>query len=953
MWDKSVSRRNFIKAASMAGAAAFLPLSWPLEAEAEVEAGISRIMQFSSNAKSSFGDWSVKVNLSHGYLQPGGLIKIDAKLMLSNRLLSGISSSEAGFKINDYILLLTAERCFDPNGWMRLPGDERMSTLKTPTGIAIEGGNSGAISKHTASRHHNPVDELLSIPQDQAQSDEKGCKVKFSTQVTIPRDIPPGIYRLRFDFGVVANKRRWSLNKEGFADRQREAAELSSCYSMPMLCSNNGIDGKFVDATAISPKMYWVLLGHYNSNGYQGVVADENKEYFALSSRNIIPDEVILPMYNGNGTPASYSLEPVFPADTIDKQRNIPLNYASGELSVQIIDPSGQTTNLGTAPFTGQKGEWPTTANPKFTAWKPPGYGKYTVIAKGWIADQWGNRYHGGGTYHFWIAKRMTMGTATFQGMAYPVGTRYGKDIGFSPAVPAEVSAEVKFYSYSDSSKVKELVYSGKATAGGTFGMAQGMKPFLLDTPGEYHAHIFATYKDSEGHLWVCSMRHAGVVYPEDTPLIAHGKKLKIDDQFVDRGESHKEGYIEANDNFRHLEHINYPYNSGDVLLIASEGQGANKIEPVLTYEINGASVPYDKRLNSIGLTNIQMVTSNGLSPHLYPEYITDLAYYYAAAPRPGFSSRFIVGEDGVRGPYWPTSGSNFGGQIGASNNGDSEGDIYRLIGGVVLRRKGQQPLYAGYMASAFILPRGTNNNRIIAPGAEDLTGADGMQARFFLVPVRPGMVYDQGATFVPVLQIDPIVPAHIRFALKYPDGTEKIAEGGGDKFGYFIGGEKWLLDQPGVYSYAIQSDWQGFAGRVPGLTPGVGYIFVLEKNRHNDKGIKLTLKNQQSFSVVDGLLIEGTTTADVVYYTAITPGAVIEQGTLAVMNGRFFYRFDPAVANRKIPVYDIENRRTGHKDIGRIIHFTLFAAEKSADGTISHSYARVIMRGNTAIYAS
>lgn len=947
MWDKNVSRRKFIKVASMLGAAAFLPVSWPSGAKAEEP---SRAMQFSHDAKCSFGEWSAKVNVAQGYLQPGGSVKVDVELVLPAQLLSSMAAAD--LKINDYILLVTSERCFDANGWMRLPGDERMSTLKTPTGIAIEGGNSGAISKHTGSRHRNPVDELLRVPVSAAQKDEKGSRIRFSTQVAIPQDIPPGIYRLRFDFGVTANKRRWSLNKEGFADRQREAGEASSLYTMPMLCSNNGINGKFVDARAIAPKMYWVLLGRYNSNGYQGVVAAEDQDHFTLSSRNIIPDEVILPMYGGNGTLLSYSLEPVLPADTIDKQRNIPLNYAAGELSVQIIDPAGQKSDLGTAPFTGLKGEWPTTGNPKFTAWKPAGYGKYTVVAKGWIADQWGNRYHGGGTYHFWIAKRMTMGTATFQGMSYPVGTRYGKDIGFSPAVPADVAVKADLYPYSDSSQVKTLAYSGKASAGGTFGPAQGMKPFTLDAPGEYHAHILATYTDGDGHLWVCSMRHAGVVYPEDTPLIVHGKKIKIGDQFADRGDTHKEGYVEANDNFRHLEHINYPYNAGDVLLIASEGQGANKIEPVLTYEINGADVPDDKKLNPIGNTNVQMMTSNGLSPHLYPEYITDQAYYYAAAPRPGFSSRFIVGEDGVRGPYWPTSGSNFGGQIGASNNGDAQGDIYRLIGGVVLRRKGQQPLYAGYMASAFILPGGTNNNRVIAPGAEDLTGADGRQARFFLVPVRPGMVYEQGAMFVPVLQIDPLLPANIRFSLKYPDGSEKVATGVGDKFGYFIGGEKWPLEQPGVYSYTVQADWQGAAGRVPGLTPAAGYIFVLDKNRPNNKGIKLTLQNQQSFSVVDGLLIEGTTTADTVYYAAITPGAVIEQGTLPVVNGRFFYRFEPAAVNRKIPIYDIESHRTGHKDIGRVVHFTLFAAEKTANGSLSHSYARVIIRGNTAIYA-
>jgi len=350
---------------------------------------------------------------------------------------------------------------------------------------------------------------------------------------------------------------------------------------------------------------------------------------------------------------------------------------------------------------------------------------------------------------------------------------------------------DVSLYPDSATNKVKTLTYGGKATSGGVFGPAQGMKPFVLEAPGEYHARIFAAYTDKEGHLWVCSMRHAGVVYPEDTALLAHGKKLKVGDQFLDRGETHKEGYIEPNDNFRHLEHINYPYNSGDVLLIASEGQGANKIEPVLTYEIKGANAPYDAKLNPIGNTNVRIETANGLSPHLYPEYITNVAYYYASAPRPGFPSRFIVGEDGVRAPYWPTSSSNFGGQFGASNNGDSPGDIYRLVGGVVVRRHGSKPQYAGYMASAFILPKGSGDNRVIAPGAEDLMGADGHKARFLLVSIRPGTVFEQGASFVPFLQIDPILPAHCSFTLTYPDGTGKRSEGVGDSSGYFVGSER------------------------------------------------------------------------------------------------------------------------------------------------------------------
>jgi len=273
-------------------------------------------------------------------------------------------------------------------------------------------------------------------------------------------------------------------------------------------------------------------------------------------------------------------------------------------------------------------------------------------------------------------------------------------------------------------------------------------------------------------------MRHAGVVYPEDSSIVAHGKKLSVQGKLVDRGERHYEGYVLEESDFRYLDHINFPYNSGDAILIASEQQGANKIEPVLTYEVKGKSTPYDSTLQAIGRTNIRIRTSNGLSPEMFPEYITDSAYFLWLCSRPGFMSRFLVAHDNSRAPYWPTSRTNFGGQFGASNNGDLPGDIYRLLGGVVLRSKGQTPAYAGYQASAFILPRGSNNNRVVGPGLEDLPSPDGKTCTVLLVPVRPGMVYQVGTIFRAVLQIDPVVPCDVQYTLSAPDGSGRVAEG-------------------------------------------------------------------------------------------------------------------------------------------------------------------------------
>jgi hypothetical protein len=944
-----LTRRQILKAAAVASASGLMPLAPLITAES----GADKSLAFRGSGLTHSGEWSADVQLTPGIWQPGSPVSVDVDLQMDPTLLSKIK--ETGVEIKSLLMLVTTERCFGPDGRLRLPSDERVSTLLTPSGIAIEGGSPDAVSRTLGDRYRNPLDELVRLPLEKLRDVNGFTTAHLHLESSLPDDMPPGIYRLRLDFGVAAIKRSLSLNiPDGFARRvrPRDKGYSALLYSPPIRCNGADANGNPVNAEKILPRTYWVLLDKYNSNGYRGVVADEDAEHLALSDRNILHDEIILPLYNKGGKKISYNLEPVPIADTVDTQRNIPWDYGSGELSVEITDPSGRTVDLGRAPFKGKSEQGPTTGDSRFTSWTPPEYGRYTIKAKGWMADIWGNRYQSGGTYHFWIAKRMTMATATFQGMAYPVGTVYGRDISFSPSVPAEVKVDAVLYPYSDRSTAKSLRYGGRATSAGIFGPDQGLKPFVLDTPGEYHARILGTYVDVHGHLWVCGMRHAGIVYPDDTGIVAHGKKLKIDKEFVDRGATHKEGYIDPDDDLKNLDHINFPYNQGDVLLIASEGRGANKIVPVLTCESRQEKESYDPKLQPIGLTNMMIKTSNGMSPHLYPEYITDWEYFYAAAPRPGFSSRFLVGESRTRAPYWPTSATNFGGQIGASNNGDLPGDIYRLIGGVVVRRSGRQPQYAGYMANAFILPAGSNNNRIIDPGSEDLTGADGRKARFFLVSARPGMVYEQNAVFVPFAQIDPMLPAHVRIVLRYPDGTEKKTEGTGDRLGHFVSPERWRLSRAGVYVYRITADWNGHKGYMPGLPEEGGYLFVKEGAPPNQPGLRLALDDQQTFDVKEGLQIKGSSSAGDVYFTAIMPGAVISQGRIPVKSGSFSYLVEPSVINKRTPIYDIENKRNGRSEIGRIMHITFFSLEKPANLRPFHSYARVIIRGDTAFYA-
>ncbi|MGE5187578.1 MAG: hypothetical protein ACM3JE_00970, partial [Betaproteobacteria bacterium] len=266
------------------------------------------------------------------------------------------------------------------------------------------------------------------------------------------------------------------------------------------------------------------------------------------------------------------------------------------------------------------------------------------------------------------------------------------------------------------------------------------------------------------------------------------------------------------------------------------------------------------------------------------------------------------------------------------------------------IRNNGQVPLYAGYQASAFILPKGTNNNRIAAPGSEDLPSPDGVPARFFLVPIRPGMVYPLGATFGAVLQIDPVVPCSVVFKLTAPNGTTFTTTGNGDQYGYFVAADRWVLDKPGLWTYTVNATWNDYQGKVPGLPTEGGWLFVIENTPTPAIGLTLDLSRSQTFSPTTGITITGNSTASRVYYAAIIPGAVLEEGYVPVNNGKFQYMFNPQQMAEKIKTYDIINLVNGKAEIGRVVHLTFFSEEHGPDSDF-HSFARVVLRGTTAVY--
>ncbi len=275
-----------------------------------------RGLRFHEEGRTSFGAWQADVTCGPSRWKPGAALDLLVSLVLSPEMLPNMRQTLGS--PDAVILLVTSERCFDAGGLLRLPSDERMSTLLTPAGLAIEGGSIGAVSQVTGG-YRNPVDQLASLPWASLRHDDAGTHALFHLRFPLPGDIPPGIYRLRCDFGIQARRRRFSLCEDSpFAGRTREAEYTSLAYSPPIGCDGTDVGGKPVDASTIVPRIYAVLLAQYNSNGSRGVVAREDARGFALSNRNIIPDETVLPLYDQRGKRAAYSLEPQFAADSIE-----------------------------------------------------------------------------------------------------------------------------------------------------------------------------------------------------------------------------------------------------------------------------------------------------------------------------------------------------------------------------------------------------------------------------------------------------------------------------------------------------------------------------------------------------------------------------------------------------------------------------------------------------------
>ncbi|MDP3041333.1 MAG: hypothetical protein Q8N62_01165 [Candidatus Omnitrophota bacterium] len=844
-----------------------------------------------------------------------------------------INSKEFNEYIKDYDgigVIIVAERINNKDGRPNLITNNFMSTVLTPTGMPIEFLFEPTKSYYPEDRLYQSILELDNFKKkEQINFTGETIQVNYILNKKIPVDFPEGYYRFHLDFYTMIkhDSERSILDTDMVTKlkNHRERLSLVSFLGRGGKQRNKAIFHRqshfiqrvypspvFIVGNPATPRMIWALFIDQIFMGTKGIIAEEDKEYFRLNPRHRIPDKFIIPP----GT--ELNIEPDFPIFFIDKtdtsitEKNwpfcipIPLDYKSGEFSISIISPDGTEKNLGKSRFLRPTLTGASSGTNRYR-FKFSNFGQYVIKVDGWIKDLWGHKYEGGGTYYLWVAHRLSFATSVKPGLPFEIGDSYPTSVFVHPPFPAAITIDITEYINSQQDKVKNWHIDERASR---FGYAYSKEKVTFQEPGEYIARVNAVYKSPDGRLWMGNQVGSSVIAPVENQLDVQGKQYCRPKGIPrERFNLNTEGCAER-DGINICETFDYspcvnmsvPYNSGDVMFIAATADSSNGIDGILS-----AHYPYGPYLKT--------ETENHVYPYDFPEKIKKHAYFYFSAIRPGLIARSFVADPAseFNDSYWETNPAfkDFGRQFNVGEDDDLPQDIYRFMGGFVFRDLEKNKAdYGIYSSVGIVVPKGSNNNRVVAPFSEPLLEVNGRPFYIFEVGApSQGTIFEVnepmgigGMVFPAVGGINCIKK------IVFPDGREVITQGVSNKIGTLkMSPEKVIADIPGVYKIIESCRYGEYSGDVVGTADGTYNIYVDDKNRR--KFFRFKNPKRFVFDPVKGLELKGILRGDLadvkLTYSVIMPGCVMDEGTLKVEEGKFSYKFRPEEFNAQFPNYN------------------------------------------------
>jgi hypothetical protein len=909
------------------------------------------------------------------------------------------------------------ERLFDENGRYHQMVNALMSTYLTTTGIPIENNQPMLPSRKVGHFYSSPFDFVQYYAFDD-ELNHNGLHLTGEWTKTIDASVPPGYYRLTFDI---------FLDTDFFGPKQWATAPFLGMNNPQIFTSTTFHPKYFTEFLKTlypkrflpiirfgeikkTPRIPWVLFPDIHVNGNVGVVADEDKDKFALSSRYRFPNDLIMPP--GKQTiypcfisnfPLSANLTDIGGATLAQNEIEHYIDYTNGEVSVKIIDPTGETHDLGTKKFIGKRrdGGGPELEGEDFS-YDFDQWGEHTVIMTGHVKDLLGRTIEGGGSYQIKIGRWLTFSSTVKPGKNFKVGNVYPAKVEINPPCPADLSVDLKFYPMSDTGRLRNNVIRSKANNYGYFFPKEGTKSMLFDEPGEYRSDVRAHFVSPDGTHWYGHQVSVGVIVGDNSRVALHGMRTsdlgiligsKEEFGMRDRYEIGDESSMGVNFlDVADCYDVMSPYNTGDTLHISATMSHFGNVDsylslepkdPALREQLYKAFFPtplltlfttpeamnrVDRMLRLTMLVDVTYIMRNdekadmypilmqnkyGYQPFNFPESNDVETYAYYTSLRPGFSAYVLTSDSTAIGAYWSTSPNIYGHQINAGVNGDMPNDIYLTLGGLVYKDRLNGTVdYATYSSTIMVNPKETNNNRVMAPMSAPILKINGLDV-WLGVAMGTQEMLEVGDRVSLGLILFPSVPAHIKEWLYWPDGERvETVEGQASSFGSFPG-KVFTLDKPGVYKVKVEASYMGRKGKVFGSGDGVFNHYVVEKDHPEIMDIDLPFRSIYDVSEMLEIPIsirEGYTNAKITY-SMLFPGMIMDEGEFTPRNGKYTFRFLPSQFAMQFPNYDITDFRKGVPQVNDSTFFIFFVEATSPEGEQVYDVKKVMIRDNALYY--
>jgi len=735
---------------------------------------------------------------------------VDVNLAIHDKLIEQYSNDQ-----DQISALLVLERFFDKEGRANAMNNEYFSTVLTPGGMPIEFSQEtfGAPSKYNVQggiTYVTPIDTLLSQTIKNVRDTKKRTlkPLHFFFQEKLPAETPAGLYRPLLYFFYT--KQGTPAGKIAHPENTLALAHQILSPIDPKFLERNAPWGENNDYLLIkhqvhylppitigeikTPHMPLVLFPGSYSQGSKGIISEEDKKHFQISTREISQTNLVL-------DPGEYALDIGLPlVSSFDQKLNpynerIPLE-PKGYLQGEIIYPDGKKETIPKSDITGLNvvGEGPFQSGQKL-AWKAATTGKklqmkqvgaYTIFLSGKLYDTFGNTYEGGGTYTCYVGKKLTFSSAVKPGTPFFVGDTYIPRFSYYPPLAGKARLEYTFYPL-DASQSPQTKVIEKDTRDGSFNDT----PIPFTTPGEYHVHVVAQAHSMLMGDFIGTYDSGSLVVSKENDLTVHGV---MGGKFADRRIITEPRFIAPrNQSYEPFRELAFPYISGDILKIAAHPN--NAILPVIEVQ--------DRDGKNI---TIAPTGKNNFHPFDFPEYTDTRSYLFITSEKAGMIARSFVGTTFMEHTFWNVKGQNFGNRINASKNGDMENDVYRNFASVVLFKNNVWHT-GSYVSNIAIISEKAENDRVIAPFSEPFVVTGGKPHLFV---IGTGLQKPLGALFNQYLHVFPAVAGiQINMTVTLPDGTKKnLPTVSTDADGFTPAGASFKMEQPGVYKVDISATY-------------------------------------------------------------------------------------------------------------------------------------------------